>query len=606
MEIKYKDMLKALSSIETERNISDDVIKSALCDAFAKGYKKDSGLDDIRVFAKINEKKKTIDLYQEYEVVEDVQDDELEISLEDARKIDPTAELGSFVSHGIEITSFSRAFATQARNVMKQKIREAEKDAIYNEFIDQVDEMVVGKIESIEDKFALVGIDKYIAMMPISQQIPNERLYEGQDIHVVIADVKKEGRGNQLIVSRTSETMVKRLLEIEVPEVYSGEVEIKAIVREPGVKTKVGVISHFSDIDPVLTCIGKKGDRIKNVSNKLNGEAIDIFLWSEDVMEMIQNALSVRNENFSIENIIPTEDDRGLYVIVSNDDQLSKAIGKKGINARLVQKLASEKRISKIDIKTRENLEESGVDYEALFERAEAKRAAYRQEAERKAAERKEAADRAEEAERLARVEALQAKRAEQGEVELEEDGFIPEEMQDEVTEKLMTSIAMETEEPAETETEAVEEQPEETAEVVETVETVEPETQEEAAEEEEVKTPAKRKHADLEEMAEKNTYVSRFEKLTDTTKPKFDTKKKRFKKKSDSEENFNVDNKELEKQIKEKLGNVETKPLYSEEELEEIERQRIADEERELGYGDEYDEEYDDEYEDYYEDENN
>ncbi len=606
MEIKYKDMVKAFSTLEAERNIPEEVIKEALCEAMAKAYKKESELSDIDVYAVINEKKKTIDLFQNYVVKEEVEDDELEISLEDAKKIDLSAEYGSIVSRPIEITSFSRASATLTKNVMRQKIREAEKVAVYEEYIDQKDEMVIGTVESVKDKFTLINLGKTVAMMPKSQEIPNERLVENQQIRVVIIDVKKETKGSQVLVSRSCETLVKRLFEKEVPEIYNGVVEIKAIARDPGERTKMAVVSHNPDVDPIGACIGPRGQRVQNIINELKGEKIDIFQWNDDITELVRNALAPAE----VEAVLPSLDDRGLIVVVDKD-QLSLAIGKKGKNARLAVKLTNDR---KIDIKTREDLENAGVDYEELLAKAEEKKAEYREEAERKEAARFEAAAKLDEEKRLAKLEELQAKLAENNDsVVPEEDGFIPEEMQDEVTEKLMTNIAMQSDDNVN------DESAEEVSDVVETTEDVIEEVAEEdviveedAVEiiedevvEEVVKTPAKRKHADLEQMAENNTYVSRFEKLTDVSKSKNDNKPKRRKKKTDTEENFNVDNKELEKQIKERLGNVETKPLYSEEELEEIERQRQAEEERELGYGDEYDEEYD-EYDDYYEDEEN
>ncbi|MBR3364028.1 MAG: transcription termination/antitermination protein NusA, partial [Solobacterium sp.] len=192
MELKYKDMIKALNAVEEERNIPADVILDALKEAMAKAYKKDAELSDIDVVAEINEKKQTIDLFQKYTVVEEVEDDELEISLEDAREIKADAELGDVISRQIEITGMSRAAATLAKNVMRQKIREAEKVAVYNEYIDQLHEMVLGIVESVKEKFTLVNLGKTVAMMPHSSAIPGERLVEGQKLHVVITEVNKE------------------------------------------------------------------------------------------------------------------------------------------------------------------------------------------------------------------------------------------------------------------------------------------------------------------------------------------------------------------------------------------------------------------------------
>jgi len=182
MELKYKDMIKALNAVEEERNIPMDVILDALKEAMAKAYKKDAELQDIDVVAEINEKNKTIDLYQNYTVVDDVQDDELEIYIDDARELKPDAQLGDVISRKIEITSMSRAAASLARNVMRQKIREAEKVAVYDTYVDQLHEMVLGIVESVKDKFTLINLGKTVAMMPHSAAIPGERLVEGEKV----------------------------------------------------------------------------------------------------------------------------------------------------------------------------------------------------------------------------------------------------------------------------------------------------------------------------------------------------------------------------------------------------------------------------------------
>lgn len=609
MEIKYKDMIKAFDVIEEEKHISEDVIKDALCEAMAKAYKKEAGLDDIDVYAEINEKKKTIDLFQRYTVTDDVEDDELEISLEDARQLDPEAQIGAKVSRPIEITGFSRASATLTRNVMRQKIREAEKVAVYDEYIDQLHEMVLGVVESVKDKFTLVNLGKTVAMMPRSQEIPQERLTEGQQIRVVITEVNKDTKGSQVLVSRADPMLVKRLFEKEVPEIYNGIVEIKAIARDAGERTKMAVMSHNPEVDPIGACIGPRGQRVQEIIEELKGEKIDIFQWSDDISELVKNALAPAE----VEAVLPGDDNRSLIVVVA-EDQLSLAIGKHGKNARLAVRLTDRK----IDIKTRAELEEAGVDYEALLAKAEEKKEEYKREAARREVERMKEQAKADEEKRLAKVAELEARKASMPSEEsapMEEEGFIPEEMQEEInTDMILEPEEKPAEKPAEETSEAVNETPAETeqAKAEETAEeTVSEEPAEEAEKEEEpvkeekepaVKAPARRKHADLEEMAEKNTYVSRFEKLTDMpSKPKYEQRPKHRKKKNDAEENFKIDNKELEKQIKSRLASsaADNKPIYTEEELAEIEAQRQADEDRELGIDDEYDDEYDDYYDD-------
>lgn len=598
MELKYKDMIRALGSIEEEHNISQEIVTDALCEALAKAYKKEAELQDIDVYAKVNTKTKTIDLFQNYKVVEEVEDDELEISLADAKQLDPNAEIDGIVSRQIEMPSFSRASATLTRNVMRQKIREAEKVAVYNEYIDQLHEMVLGVVESVKDKFTLVNIGRTTAVMPRFQEIPQERLVEGQQLRVVITNVSKDTKGSQVTVSRADPMLVRRLFEKEVPEIYNGVVEIKAIARDAGDRTKMAVVSHNPDVDPIGACIGPRGQRVQEIINELKGEKIDIFQWSDDITELVRNALSPAE----IEAVLPGHDERSLVVVV-DPDQLSLAIGKRGKNARLAVKLTDRK----IDIKTRAELEEAGYDYEEMLKEAEIRKEAYRKEAAQREIERMEAEARAAEEKRLAQLQALEEKKSGDMEVEMEEDGFIPEEMQEAVSEKIITDMAMEAaeekadeEQPAEetveeVQEEVVEETPVEDEETTEDDDSAETETE---SLEGEKKTPVKHRHADLESMAEKNTYVSKFEKLTDTTRPKLEKSRKK-KRKTDSDDNYKVDNKELERIVKERLAATEKKPLYTEEELEEIEAERRREEERELGIDDDYDDEYDDYYED-------
>ena len=591
MELKYKDMIKALNAVEEERNIPAEVILDALKEAMAKAYKKDAELTDIDVVAEINEKKQTIDLYQNYTVVEEVEDDELEISLEDAKALKPDAVLGDVISRQIEITGMSRAAATLAKNVMRQKIREAEKVAVYNEYIDQLHEMVLGIVESVKEKFTLVNLGKTVAMMPHSAAIPDERLTEGQKLRVVITEVNKETKGSQVLVSRADATLVKRLFEKEVPEIFQGIVEIKAIARDAGERTKMAVVSHNPEVDPVGACIGPRGQRVSVIIDELHGEKIDIFQWSDDITELVKNALAPAEVNA----VLPGEDERSLLVVV-DPDQLSLAIGKRGKNARLAVKLTNHK----IDIKTREELEKLGYDYDELLMKAEARREELRREAARREIERLEAEAKAAEERRLAAAAKLAAERAARGEEEAEDEDLIPEEMQEVMRDRIRDEIAMK---PDESEEETAAAPAEETAPaaVEEPAPVSEPEIEEEEEAEEE--TPAEKpavskRHADLEEMAAKNTYVSVFEKLTETSKPKQAERPKRKKKKNDEDE-YKVRNKDLEEQIKKNLAAVDNRPIYSEEELAEIEAAQLEEEERE------YDFDYD-EYEDYYDEDNN
>ena len=573
MEIKYTQLLNAIRGVEDDKNVPENIVLEALTEAVAKAFKKDSELQDIEVKAEINKKSKTIDIYQYYNVVEEVEDDELEISLEDAKKLDSNAELGGQVREKKEITSMSRAAASLAKNVFRQKIREAEKVAVYNEYIDQKDEMVIGTVESVKDKFTLISLGK-------SAEIPHEKLTEGQSIRVVITDVQKETKGSQVLVSRADATLVKRLFEKEVPEIYQGIVEIKSIAREAGERTKMAVLSHNPDVDPIGSCIGPRGSRVQKIIDELHGEKIDIFQWSDDITELVKNALAPAE----IISVLPGQDDNSLLVIVS-EDQLSLAIGKRGKNARLAVKLTGHK----IDIKTRQELEEMGKDYDELLAQAEVMKQKLAEQAKAKNVERQKAAAKEEEEKRLA---AIAKFRAENPDAIVDEDeDYIPEEMMERVNDTIIDEISNQPDE--EEHQEAPVEEP--VVEVVEeTVEEEKPVVVEKTAEEKE----ASRKHADLEELAKKATYVSHFEKLVDSSKPKNTDSKYKKKKKKDEEE-YKVRNKDLEEQIKKNLLVADNRPIYSEEELAEIEAQQESEAEKE------YDIDYD-EYEEYYDDDEN
>lgn len=619
MPINVKQLTEALSAVEDETRISEDIIIDALKDAYGKAYKKTMGLDDINVEVEFNPKKGTFDIYQIYNVVEDVQDDELEMDLEEARKWKRDAILNDQVRRKVDVNvdDMTRAAVSLAHNVLRQKIREAEKDAIYNAYIDQLYDMTIGIVESVKSTFALINLGKTTALLPKAAQIPGERLVEGQRIRVVITEVNKDSKSSQVVVSRGDPMLVKRLFEKEVPEIAQGIVEIKAIARDPGDRTKMAVVSYNPEVDPIGACIGQRGQRVQQIIEELHGEKIDIFEWSEDVSVLVKNALAPAE----IKEVLPGEDDKSLIVVV-DEDQLSLAIGKKGKNARLAVKLTGRK----IDIKTKAELIANGVDYDALVELAAKKRAELAAAKAKRQAEKK-AEDTAVLSEEEQKAQAKLAAAREQAKQALEAAGdeLIPEEMQETLSDRARDEV-FSSEEPAdaakkdETAEAAAQETP---AEAEDVKEAAEPEVNEEAVEqedaaaseeteeeetsqpvmnEEEQKTKAasKKRKVDLEEMAQKNDYVSVFEKLADTSKPHGDTRpKKKYSKRKSEDEGVKLTNAELMKQLAEKnksLQDNSVKPVYTEEELAEIEAQQEADEESQ------YDIDYD-EYEDYYKD---
>lgn len=352
--MNFKEFLTAMQAIEGNRNITKEIVLDALQEALSKAYRKHIEIPDALVRVDIDQSTGEVSVFQEYKVVENVEDDELEIGLDDEKVIAAGLKAEDTFAVKVNIDDLGRAAALLAKNVMKQKIREAEKQAVYDEYIDKLDEMVIGIVESVEEKFVVVNLGKTLAMMPKAAQIPNEIYKEGNKVRLVITEVTKDTKGAQVLVSRADAKLVKRLFEKEVPEIFQGIVEIKAIAREAGERTKMAVHSKRDDVDPIGACIGPRGSRVQIVIEELKGEKIDIFEWSENVIELIKNSLSPAQ----ILAVLPTEEKRGLLVIV-DENQLSLAIGKKGKNARLAVRLTG----LKIDIKSREDIEAEGRDW---------------------------------------------------------------------------------------------------------------------------------------------------------------------------------------------------------------------------------------------------
>ena len=314
-----------------------------LKESIAKAYKKNYLNPDANVRVEINEKTGKFRLFELRTVVEDLEDEDIELSLEEAQAINPFYKVGDVVETEADVEHIGRLAAIQTKQLFRQKIRETEKETLYNEFADKKDDIITGIVDRVEDKFAIINIGKTGAFLAINQQIPGEKIKEGQHLKVYVNDVDRGTKGTHIVVSRTEPNFVKRLFELEVPEVYEGIVEIKAVSREPGERSKVAVYTSHENVDPIGSCVGPKGSRVKNVVDELNGEMIDIIIWSSDPVVFISNALSPSDVKYVTVN----EDDHSALVIVP-DDQLSLAIGKRGQNARLAVRLTG----WKIDIKS--------------------------------------------------------------------------------------------------------------------------------------------------------------------------------------------------------------------------------------------------------------
>lgn len=348
-----KKFIQALDLLESERGIKKDVVLDALKEALEKAYKKNYSGPESIVRVDINEKTGKIRLFEIKTVVEELNNEDFEIELEDALEINPKYQVGDEIITEISPDVFGRLAAIQTKQLLRQKIREAEKESLYNEYVDKQDDIITGIVDRVEERFAIINIGKTGALLPINQQIPGEKLLEGQHIKVYVSDVERTTKGTHIGVSRTEPGLVKRLFEMEVPEIFDGIVEIKSVSREAGDRSKIAVFTSNENVDPVGSCVGPKGTRVNNVVNELNGEKIDIVEWDKDPVVFISHALAPAH----VKTVRINEEKHTAFVIVP-DDQLSLAIGKRGQNARLAVRLTG----WKIDIKSETEAKEAGLD----------------------------------------------------------------------------------------------------------------------------------------------------------------------------------------------------------------------------------------------------
>src|SRR5699024_382601 len=343
-----KDLVQAMQILEEEKGISSQVIKEALESALVLAYKK--RYDNAQnVEVEFDEESGSIKVFSVKEVVETKYDPTFEISLEEALEINRAYEIGDKIKFEVTPNDFGRIATQTAKHVVMQRIREAERDIIYNEFIQYEDEILTGTVERFEKGIFYINLDKVEAVMPIREQIAGENLEIDERVKVYVSKIDKTPRGPQVVVSRSHPDFLRRLFAQEVPEIYDGIVEIVSISREAGDRSKVAVRSRDENIDPVGTCVGQKGQRVQTIVNELNGENMDIIEYSEDPATFIRNAMSPAE----VINVIFEEEGNSCIVVVP-DYQLSLAIGKKGQNARLAARLTSHK----IDIKSETAYEE--------------------------------------------------------------------------------------------------------------------------------------------------------------------------------------------------------------------------------------------------------
>lgn len=350
--MKAKDFINAVEILEKERGIPKDVVVESLKEALEKAYKKNYDTEaDVEVI--IDPKKGDIQLVEKRVVVDNLDDEETEIFIDEAKEINENYEIGDIVETNVDIADFGRLAAVHAKQVVRQKIREVEKSIIYDEFVHKKDDIISGIIDRVESNFAIIDLGKTGGILPITNQIPGERLFSGSRIKVYVVDVDKSAKGAQVVVSRSDTGFLKRLFEAEVPDVYDGTVVVKAIAREAGDRSKVAVYSTKDGVDAVGSCIGPKGTRVQAVSDEVCGEKIDIVEYSEDPIVFITNTLApskVISVNFN-------EEEKSAIVVVP-DDQLSLAIGKRGQNVRLAVRLTG----FKIDIKSLTDAQEQEIE----------------------------------------------------------------------------------------------------------------------------------------------------------------------------------------------------------------------------------------------------
>lgn len=337
------EFLEALKDLEKERNISADVILDAIDAALVSAYKKNFGSSQ-NVRTEINRETGDFHVFSRKTIVEEVEDDKAEISLSEAEKINPGYEVGDIYEEEVTPRDFGRIAAQTAKQVVVQRMREAERSVIYDEYINMEGDILTGVVQRIENRNVYLDVGKTEAILTPNEQIPGETYRYGDRLKVYMVEIRRTNRGPQVVVSRTHPGLLKRLFEQVVPEIYDGTVEVKSIAREAGSRSKIAVHSTNDNVDSLGACVGAKGMRVQAVVEELYCEKIDIVKWNEDPAVFINNALSPAKV---IDVEISSEEERFARVIVPNY-QLSLAIGKEGQNARLAVKLTG----WKIDIKS--------------------------------------------------------------------------------------------------------------------------------------------------------------------------------------------------------------------------------------------------------------
>lgn len=360
-----QEFIEALDELEKEKGISKEVVFSALEAAMVSSYKKNFGTSQ-NVEVNIDRETGKIDIYALQDIVadEDLIDDKTQLSISQAKKLDTKYEVGDVFSKMVDPAKFGRIAAQTAKQVVIQRIKDAERDIIFDDFTDRENEIITGQVQRVSYGNVFFDLGKTEAILLPSEQIKGETYKQGARFKLLLVEVKKTTKGPQIILSRSHPNLVKRLFELEVPEIAEGIVEVYSIAREAGSRTKIAVFSKDEEVDPLGACVGYKGARVKAIVDELHDEKVDIVIYSKDIDTFIANALSPSK----VEKVFINEKEKSALVVVP-DYQLSLAIGKEGQNARLAAKLTG----WKIDIKSttqyEEYLETENITEEDLYER---------------------------------------------------------------------------------------------------------------------------------------------------------------------------------------------------------------------------------------------
>ena len=329
------DLLRTIEQVSRDKGIDAKILIEALEEAVRSAVKKKFGLE-YELEVSFNMEIGEIEVFEFKEVVDEVTDERIQVSLEQARELDPESEIGDSLGMKMDTDALGRIAAQSAKQVIMQRLREAERDAVYGDFKDRKGEIVNGIVQRIDKGAIIANLGKAEAELPVREQIPKEAFTQGDRVRAYIYDVKQYSRGPQIVLSRTHPNFLSALFESEVPEISEGIVTIMQVAREPGSRAKIAVASKDKDVDPVGACVGMKGSRVQAVVQELRGEKIDIVPWDPDQAKFVCNALAPAE----ILRVIVDEENRAMEVVVP-DDQLSLAIGKKGQNVRLASRVTN-------------------------------------------------------------------------------------------------------------------------------------------------------------------------------------------------------------------------------------------------------------------------